>query len=164
MKKHFLLFGLLITLFSACKKDSFSTTKQATIDDDKIKAYIAANHIDVAKDEATGIYYKITTPNSGPHPNINDTVKVSYSGKLLNGTIFQATSTSTAPVLSFIKGWQVALPLMGSDGNSPVTRMRLIIPSSLGYGNVEQDGVTTIPPNSPLDFTIDLQGFYGPQQ
>jgi FKBP-type peptidyl-prolyl cis-trans isomerase FkpA len=163
MKKHFLLFGLLITLFAACKKESFNATKQATIDDDKIKAYIAANHIDVTKDPATGIYYKITTPSTGPHPNINDTVKVTYSGTLLNGTVFQTKSTSTAAVLDFVKGWQIALPLMGATGGDPITRMRLIIPSALGYGDVEQDGDVTIPANSPLDFTIDLQGFYGPQ-
>lgn len=155
--------GVFVILFSACKKTSFNATTQATIDDNKIKAYIAANNIDVTKDPATGIYYKITTPNSGPHPNINDTVKVTYSGRLLNGTVFQETSTSTSAVVDFIKGWQIALPLMGATGDAPITRMRLIVPSALGYGNVEQDGNVTIPPNSPLDFTIDLQGFYGPQ-
>jgi len=159
MKKQFLLFGLLIILFSACKKTSFNAPKQAQIDDDKIQAYIAANHIDVTKDPS-GIYYKILTPDAGPHPTLTDTVQVTYSGKLLNGTVFQATgSTSISAITDFIKGWQIALPLMGSDGVAPYCRIRLIVPSALAYGTSAQ---TNIPANSVLDFTIDLIGFYGP--
>jgi FKBP-type peptidyl-prolyl cis-trans isomerase FkpA len=164
MKQQFLLIGLFITLFSACKKEGFNATTQATIDDDKIKAYIAANHIDVTKDAATGIYYKITNPGTGGSPNINDTVKITFTGILLNGTSFQSKSTSTDGILNFIKGFQIALPLMSLNTDSGKTcRMRLIVPSALAYGNNVQSGDTTIPSNSPLDFTIDLQGYYGPQ-
>jgi len=161
MKKQFLLFGLLIILFSACKKTSFNAPKQATIDDDKIKAYIAANHIDVTKDPSTGIYYKIETVNNGPHPTLTDTVKVTYTGQLLNGTVFDTGSGSTIPLSGVIKGWQIAIPLMTADGTQPFCRIRLIIPSALGYGSVEQTGGSvTIPANSVLDFKIDLLGFY----
>lgn len=162
MKKHFLLFGLLIILFSACKKTSFNAVTQATIDDNKIKAYIAANHIDVTKDPTTGLYYKIITVNAGPHPTISDTIQVTYTGKLLNGTVFDSESSSVLPLSSLVKGWQLTLPLMGANGIAPFSRIRLIIPSSLGYGSVVNSGNVTIPANSPLDFTIDLIGFYGP--
>ncbi len=158
MKRQFLLFGLLIILFSACKKTSFNTPKQAQIDDDKIKAYIAANHIDVTKDPS-GIYYKIVTPDTGAHPTLADTAQVTYTGKLLNGTVFDTQSGYIIPLSSVVKGWQIGLPLMGSDGKAPYCRLRLIIPSALGYGAVAQ---TNIPANSVLDFTIDLIGFYGP--
>ena len=158
MKRQFLLFGLLIILFSAFKKTSFNDSKQATIDDDKIKEYIAANHIDVTKDPS-GIYYKIETSDTGAHPTLADTVQVTYSGKLLNGTVFDSENASIIPLASVIKGWQLAIPLMGSDGKAPYCRIRLIIPSALGYGAVAQ---TNIPANSVLDFTIDLIGFYGP--
>jgi FKBP-type peptidyl-prolyl cis-trans isomerase FkpA len=164
MKRQFLLFGLLIILFSACKKTSFNDSKQAQIDDDKIKAYIAANHIDVTKDPS-GIYYgfvKLDTGNA--HPKLTDTVQVNYTGKLLNGTVFDTESASIIPLAGTVKGWQIAIPLMTYDGSSKnYTRMRLIIPSALGYGSVAQTGGTTpIPANSVLDFTIDLIGFYGP--
>jgi len=50
------------------------------------------------------------------------------------------------------------LPFIGADGvTKPYSRIRLIIPSALGYGSVAQSG---IPANSVLDFTIDLIGFY----
>lgn len=160
MKKQFLLFGLLIILFSACKKTSFNDSKQAQIDDDKIKAYIAANHIDVTKDPSTGIYYKIETVNSGPHPTLNDTVKVTYTGQLLNGTVFDSQSGYLIPLSNVVKGWQIGVPLMGADGSQPFSRMRLIIPSALGYGAVATSGNVPIPANSVLDFKIDLLGFY----
>src|ERR1700749_2252439 len=104
MKRQFLLFGLLIILFSACKKTSFNAPKQATIDDDKIKAYIAANHIDVTKDPSSGIYYKIETVNSGPHPTLSDTVQVTYTGKMLNGTVFDTESASIIAMSDVVKG------------------------------------------------------------
>jgi len=161
MKRQFLLFGLLIILFSACKKTSFNAPKQAQIDDDKIKAYIAANHIDVTKDPS-GIYYKIVTPDTGAHPTLADTVQVTYTGKLLNGTVFDTENAFILPLSGVVKGWQLAIPLMGSDGKAPYCRIRLIIPSALGYGAVAQGGNVPIPANSVLDFTIDLIGFYGP--
>jgi len=161
MKKQFLLFGLLIILFSACKKTSFNAPKQATIDDDKIKAYIAANHIDVTKDPSTGIYYKIETVNNSTlHPTLNDTVKVTYTGQLLNGTVFDTQNGYLISLSSVIKGWQIAIPLMTADGNQPFSRIRLIIPSALGYGSVATSGNVVIPANSVLDFKIDLLGFY----
>lgn len=156
MKKHFLLFGLLIALFSACKKESFNATTQAKIDDDKIKAYIAANHIDVTKDAATGIYYKLLLVDTGAHPNDTSHVQVSYFGSLLNGTQFQAKTTSLFQLSSTIQGFQKGIPLMGTGG-----RIRLIVPSALGYGTAgSPDGTVPIPANAPLDFTVDLIGFY----
>jgi len=162
MKKQFLLFGLLITLFSACKKDGFDATKQATIDDDKIKLYIAANHINATKDPSSGIYYQIITTNPGAHPTLADTVQVSYTGKLLNGAVFDTEVATTLPLTDVIKGWQLMLPLIGSNGIAPYARIRFIIPSALGYGNVDSSGGTVdIPANSVLDFQLDLIGFYG---
>jgi len=162
MKKQFLLFGLLIILFSACKKTSFNDSKQAQIDDDKIKAYIAANHIDVTKDPS-GIYYKLVKLDTGnAHPKLGDTIQVNYVGKLLNGTVFDTENGSIIPLAGTVKGWQLAIPLMTYD-NSGVnySRLRLIIPSALGYGSVAQtSGNVPIPANSVLDFQIDLIGYY----
>jgi FKBP-type peptidyl-prolyl cis-trans isomerase FkpA len=162
MKRQFLLFGLLLIVFSACKKQSFDAPKQADIDDAKIKAYIAANHIDVTKGPS-GIYYKILKLDTGnSHPAAGDTVQVTYSGKLLNGTVFDSGSATLLPLSSVIQGWQVAIPLLTYD-NSGVnySRIRLIVPSALAYGTGgAPDGSIPIPPNAVLDFTIDLIGFY----
>jgi len=163
MKKQFLLFGLLICLFSACKKSGFSASDQATIDDNKIKAYIAANHINVTKDPSSGIYYQIITADTGQHPTVSDTVQVTYTGKLLNGNIFDSEVASNFPLTGVIKAWQIMLPLIAAKSTSggPYSRIRFITPSALGYGDVDQSGGSVdIPANSVLDFTIDLIGFY----
>ena len=160
MKRILLLSGLLIILFSACKKQTFNDTRQATIDDLKIQAYIKANNISVTKD-ASGLYYQIITTNPGPHPTATDTVQVSYTGKLLNGTVFDAQTADVLGLPGLIKGWQIGIPMIGADHINKAARIRLIIPSALGYGTeVQTTSNGTIPANSVLDFTIDLIGFY----
>jgi len=160
MKRIFLLSGLLIILFSACKKQTFNDTRQATIDELKIQAYIKANHIDSLTKDPSGLYYRITTPAPGPKVTIADTIQAQYTGKLLNGTVFQAQTVGLVFMSTAIKGWQIALPFIGADGvTRPYSRLRLIIPSALGYGSAgSADG--TVPANQVLDFTIDLIGFY----
>ena len=160
MKRILLLSGLLIILFSACKKQTFNDTRQATIDELKIQAYIKANNIDSLTKDPSGLYYKIITQNPGAHPTDTNNVKIAVTGKLLNGTEFQTAATYTDTLSTFVKGIQIGVPLLGTTGAAPFARIRLIVPSALGYGSVEQDGTVTIPANSVLDFTVDLQGFY----
>ncbi|WP_461450973.1 FKBP-type peptidyl-prolyl cis-trans isomerase [Mucilaginibacter sp.] len=157
MKKIFLLFGFLTVLFSACKKQSFNNSLQATIDDEKIQKFITANNITGLTKDPSGIYYKIETSNPGPHPTATDTVQVSYTGRLLNGTVFDTESATIVGLPDAIKGWQIALPFVGVNGSTPYGRIRMIIPSALAYGSAEQ---SSIPANSVLDFTIDVEGFY----
>ena len=99
MKRIFLLFGLLIVLFSACTKTSYNATKQADIDEIKIQKYIAANHLTVTKDPS-GIYYQIIQKSAGTiHPSVadSDTVQVTYTGKLLNGKEFDSNKKTGKP-------------------------------------------------------------------
>jgi FKBP-type peptidyl-prolyl cis-trans isomerase FkpA len=162
MKRIFLLLGLLTVLFSACKKTSFNDSKQAAIDDEKIQKYIAANNIDGLTKDPSGVYYKIITTNSGPHPTLTDTVQVSYTGKLLNGNLFDSETAAIVDMPTVIQGWKIGIPLLGASGTPAYGRIRLIIPSGLAYGGVVQSGGSgaSIPINSCLDFTIDLIGFY----
>ena len=162
MKRILLLSGLLIILFTACKKQSFNDTRQATIDELKIQAYIKANHIDGLTKDPSGLYYRITTPAPGPKVTLTDTIQAQYTGTLLNGTVFFSKAVSLVEMPDAIKGWQIALPLIGVGGNGttiPFSRLRLIVPSALAYADTgSTDG--TVPPNQVLDFTIDLIGFY----
>lgn len=90
---------------------------------------------------------------TGDTAKVNTTVNVTYVGRLLNGNIFDATvAGSTFPFRigagSVIRGWDVGVLGMRVNG-----RRRLIIPSLLGYKDV-QNG--KIPPNSTLVFDITL--------
>jgi FKBP-type peptidyl-prolyl cis-trans isomerase FkpA len=157
MKKQFLLFGLFIVLFSACKKTSYNATTQATIDDHKIQLYIAANHIDSVTKLPSGMYYKILRPDTGARPTDTSTVQVSYTGTFLNGTVFDSEQSTLIDLSGdVVPGFKLGLPLVNTKG-----RILLIIPSALGYGTAGAGGGTVpIPSNAVLVFEVDLLGFY----
>jgi len=150
MKRYLLLLAVFITAFSSCKKDSFDPAKQAAADDAAIQAYIKTNNITATKDPS-GLYYEIVTPGTGAYPNINSLITVNYTGKLLNGTVFDSGSINSTALTSLVKGWQIGIPHINTGG-----RILLLVPSALGYGNA---ATGSIPANSVLIFTIDLTGF-----
>lgn len=171
MKKILILLALFTITFSACKKND-NTTKtpavdpavQAKIDDDKIVAYLAANKITAQKD-ASGLYYLIVNPGSGTAPTVKSTIRIAYTGKLLDGTQFETnanyqhnlgpTYDNNGKITDYglIKGWQIGVPFI-----KPAGRIILYIPSALGYGT---SAAGSIPANSVLIFTIDLVSFQG---
>ena len=75
---------------------------------------------------------------------------VNYKGQLMNGEVFDQTKDkpATFPLKRLIKGWQMGLPFCRQGG-----KIRLIIPTSLGYG-IRNLGV--IPPNSILIFDVEV--------
>jgi FKBP-type peptidyl-prolyl cis-trans isomerase FkpA len=150
MKKYLLLITIFIAALSSCKKDDFDPAKQAIVDDAAIQAYMKANNIVATKDQS-GLYYEVITPGTGDYPNINSTITVNSTGKLLNGTVFDTESGLSIPLSSVIQGWKIGVPHINTGG-----RILLLIPSALGYGNTVSGG---IPKNSVLIFTIDLLGF-----
>ena len=86
---------------------------------------------------------------------INTTASVTYKGWLDDGTVFDASSQHGGAPMDVgvgggqvIKGWDEGLQGMKVGGIRD-----LIIPASLGYGDMEMG---TIPPNSTLHFEIKL--------
>ncbi len=135
--------------------------EQIQIDDQLIQEYLQANEIDAQKTES-GIYYTITKEGDGTHPTIQNQVTVHYTGRLLNGTVFDSSIPAnmperqgmsgepvTFPLSGVVRGWQEGIPLL-SKGGSGV----LYIPSSLAYG--AQSPSPAIPANSVLVFEVDL--------
>ena len=102
---------------------------------------------------ADGLQYKIVTPGKGEKPGPNDTVSVNYTGKLINGQVFDSSDKQGHPI-SFqvnqvIKGWTEVLQLM------PVgSTWEVYIPADLAYG--QQAVGPMIGPNETLIFTIQL--------
>jgi FKBP-type peptidyl-prolyl cis-trans isomerase len=150
MKKLILLLAVFIAAFSSCSKDSFDPTKQAAKDDAAIQAYIAANNITATKDPS-GVYYQVLTAGTGSYPTVSSLISVNYTGKLLNGSVFDSGTISSTALNTLVKGWQYGIPHINTGG-----RILLLIPSALGYGNTANTG---IPANSVLIFTVDLTGF-----
>lgn len=102
---------------------------------------------------ADGLQYKIMTAGKGEKPGPNDTVTVNYTGKLINGQVFDSSDKQGHPI-SFqvnqvIKGWTEVLQLM------PVgSTWEVYIPADLAYG--QQAVGPMIGPNETLIFTIQL--------
>ncbi|MFN8281575.1 MAG: FKBP-type peptidyl-prolyl cis-trans isomerase [Chitinophagales bacterium] len=152
MKKYLLLLLIPLALFS-CKKSSTDYTK---IDREIIRKYIADSSL-VADSTESGLFYVISDSGAVKRPNVNSYLTVNYKGYLTNGRIFDQTEGSPIPFLlsGTIKGWQEGIPLIQKGG-----KIKLLIPSALGYGDQEKIGTkASIPANSVLIFDIELVDF-----
>ncbi len=140
------IFGIFIafmsiTLISSCKKSSISESEQ-------INAFAKKNNITYVTDPS-GLMYQIITPGSGTKPRATSTVSAAYIGTFMNDKIFDSTSKPIEfPLDQVIKGWQIGLQLIAPGGE-----IKLLIPSSLGYG---PDDYRSIPGGSPLYFNVKL--------
>jgi FKBP-type peptidyl-prolyl cis-trans isomerase len=101
----------------------------------------------------SGLEFRIIQNGYGRRPQSTDTVKVYYTGKMINGVIFDGTSPglpASFKLNTVIPGWIEALQLMREGDH-----WQLIIPPNLGYGvRGSPDG--SIPPNQTLIFDIKL--------
>ncbi len=102
---------------------------------------------------ASGLQYKINVPGTGIQPTEKDTVEVHYTGKLIDGTVFDSSvergQTVSFPLGNVIKGWTEGLQLMKEGA-----KYTFYIPSELGYGERGAGGV--IGPNQALIFDVEL--------
>lgn len=117
------------------------------------KEYLANN----AKEEGvkvteSGLQYLVVKEGNGKKPGPNDVVTVHYTGRLIDGTVFDSSvergEPATFAVGQVIPGWVEGLQLM-SEGSA----YRLFIPSELAYG---EHGTGPIQPNSTLIFDVQL--------
>jgi FKBP-type peptidyl-prolyl cis-trans isomerase FkpA len=129
-------------------------------DDLSIKKFMTASNLtgfDTVKSGSSIVYYKITTQGTGSNITKDSTISFTYTGRLLNGSVFSENSDASVAnnVLSdLIPGWQLAIPKLKEGGS-----MRIILPSSLAYGlkgSRGSTGLVTIPPASCLDFDLKV--------
>ena len=117
------------------------------------EAYLAEN---AARDGVTvtesGLQYRMLEKGDGATPGADDRVSVHYTGRLIDGTVFDSSMERGTPatfgVTQVIRGWTEMLQLMQVGDKVEVT-----IPSELAYGEA---GRPSIPPNSVLVFEVEL--------
>jgi len=155
MKKIIVALCLITACFidTSCSKKADSGCSDVSVasEDAAMLSYINANGITATK-HSTGLYYQILSQGTGATPNVNNRVFVKYTGKLTNGTVFdeQQDHIKTGWILgTLIRGWQIGIPLIQKGG-----KIKLIVPSSLGYGCNGSSGA--IPANSILVFDVEL--------
>ncbi|MGK7394995.1 MAG: FKBP-type peptidyl-prolyl cis-trans isomerase [Candidatus Cyclobacteriaceae bacterium M3_2C_046] len=103
----------------------------------------------------SGLQYKVIEEGSGEMPALEDQVRVHYTGKTIDGEVFDSSVDRGEPVTfqvnQVIPGWTEALQKMKVGG-----KWELYIPSDLAYG--ERGAGPNIPPNSVLIFDVELLG------
>ena len=103
----------------------------------------------------SGLQYKVLVKGNGEVPLEDQKVQVNYEGRLIDGTVFDASARHGDKPSEFkpnqvIKGWSEALTMM------PVgSKWQLFIPYYLAYGN---RSAGEIKPYSTLIFDVELVG------
>ena len=128
-----------------------------------IAAYVKEHGVK-AKPNAKGLYVIVNKKGNGPTVAVGREVTISYTGRLLDGTMFDSSNEADcaaagmechAPLtyvvgkMSLIPGWDE-----GVMGQPEGSKLQLIIPSAMGYGS--QGAGQMIPPYSPLVFNIEI--------
>jgi FKBP-type peptidyl-prolyl cis-trans isomerase len=136
--------------------------QQAKEDESKAKGNIKAgkDFLEANKSKpgvvttASGLQYKVLTAGSGAKPTSASTVKIHYTGSLIDGTVFDSSikrgEPAEFPLGGVIPGFAEALSMM-----SVGAKYMVYMPSELAYG-MQQAG--PIPPGSVLVFEIELLG------
>ncbi len=105
----------------------------------------------------SGLQYKVMTEGSGAVPKPSDTVKVSFLGRLKDGTEFDSSRGLESPVIirvdGMMKGWTEALQLMKVG-----SKWQVFVPPWLGYG---EKRFRLVPPNSVLIYEMELLSIEG---
>lgn len=142
--------------------------ERQTKEPEEIAAYVKDNDIK-AKPTDEGLYVVVKKKGNGAKVAAGKKVAINYTGRLLDGTMFDSSVESdakrgniynagrtyeplsyTVGQMSLIPGWE-----KGIMGQPEGSILQLIIPSAMGYGaSGTRDG--SIPPYSPLVFDIEI--------
>ena len=143
------------TTDAALKAEELKAEKENAMKENEVIAkYIADKQMTPSK-SSSGLMYIISEPGTGEQAQAGKTVKVHYTGRLLDGTKFDSSLDRNDPIEfklgqgMVIKGWDEGIALLKVGGKA-----LLIIPSDLAYGSRGAGGV--IPPFSPLTFEVEL--------
>lgn len=146
--------------FQQMKMDEMATLQQQA--DAELAAYLEENNIK-AEPQESGLIYVSTKKGKGPKPGYKQMVKVHYTGRLLDGTVFDSSVERGEPIEfqlgvgQVIPGWDEGIALM-SKGEKGI----LYIPSNLAYGSRQAGEL--IKPYSNLVFEVELVDFYSMEE
>ena len=163
--------SLLLLMLTACEPNNGFKNPQENVqtpatqaDNHEVKAaltpadnqaFLVENQKkDGVKTTASGLQYIVVKEGQGKQPKATDIVSVEYTGKLIDGTVFDSTNLHGGNPIEFplnqvIAGWTEGLQLMKEGAE-----YTFFIPSELAYGEQGASGV--IPPHSTLIFDVKL--------
>jgi len=121
---------------------------------DKIVAKMWEVDTTLFKTTASGLKYAVISEGEGPAVESGKVITVSYSGYLLDGTLFDSSIERDEPIQfvvgqgQVIPGWDEGMLLLKKGDKA-----RFIIPPQLGYGEMQLE---KIPANSTLIFDTEI--------
>lgn len=120
----------------------------------RAEAYLAENALaEGIQITDSGLQYRVIAEGEGPMPTAADTVRVHYTGSLVDGTVFDSSVERGEPVefgvTQVIPGWTEALQMM-TEGS----KWEIFLHPDLGYGPSGAGGL--IGPNEVLIFEVEL--------
>ncbi|OQB64944.1 MAG: FKBP-type 22 kDa peptidyl-prolyl cis-trans isomerase [Bacteroidetes bacterium ADurb.Bin145] len=143
------------------KREEDRAAKQAEQNKVLYKDYIMQNEEFLQKNKEkqgvtvtpSGLQYEVIKMGTGAKPTAESTVKVHYTGTLVDGTKFDSSvdrgQPAEFPVSGVIQGWTEALQLM------PVgSKFKIYLPENIAYGANGAGDV--IKPFSTLIFEVEL--------
>ena len=135
----------LICILSSCK--TYSEDDLETFDK-SIQSYIKSHKL-AMKNSPSGLYYNIQNPGTGKQIQYTNKVTFTYTGKLLDGTVFdKQTKPVEFELKELIGAWKEILLELKKGA-----KVTLISPPQLAYGDRKLDD---IPQNSILYFEMEI--------
>jgi hypothetical protein len=142
-------------LFFTIKMEGVKTMEDLKIEEEEsLKNYITENNITVTP-TASGLFYIETEKGKGAKVEDGKTVSVHYTGKFLDGELFDSSIQRGRPI-SFTVGVEPMIPgfiegilLMNKGGKAT-----FILPSEIAYGMGDQSSL--ILPYTPLLFEVEI--------
>ncbi len=147
------MFTLSVLLVTSCGKDKtgyWDQEEQNATDKQLIEEYAAAQDLN-GQFTSTGLYYEVIKQGGMGRPVPSSRVTVNYKGYYLDGVKLDEGSINDYPLSSLIRGWQEGLQYIGKGG-----KIKLVIPSVLGYGHNPTSGVRQ---DAVIVFDVDLVDF-----
>jgi FKBP-type peptidyl-prolyl cis-trans isomerase FkpA len=155
MRSTSLLLFLAVLFGLSCSDHSLviSPETRMTMDLEKIDKYLADNGI-VAQTHPSGLRYVITQQGTGAKATAENCIRVNYTMWFLEkNDPFDVLDNLGLPLSQTILGWRIGLKELQKGG-----KMRLFIPSALGYGPAGKSSSVdkVIPPNQILIYDVEL--------
>ena len=156
MKKIFFYAAAVAVMASCANKQTETTDTQVAEDTVVVEEVVEQQAVFVDTTgyttTASGLKYKVVKEGTGAMPKAEDTVEVHYTGKLLDGTVFDSSVERGEPAIfplnRVIPGWTEGLQLMKEGA-----KYEFFIPPYLAYG---ERGTGSIGPNATLYFEVEL--------
>jgi FKBP-type peptidyl-prolyl cis-trans isomerase len=118
-----------------------------------LEEYFQQNNIK-PKSTPEGVFYTIEKDGKGTLPRKGNYIRLTYVGKLLDGTEFDASTKGESFVFRFgvrqiIEGWERGIAVLKEGSKATI-----YVPANLAYGT---RSVGKIPANSPLIYEVNFE-------